>query len=75
VPNTSREKVTADAFWCAGDPHVSSNVLSLANLLCAPEIKNIPSEFTLCAGDNKKSGSPGIKKFKKSKNFKKTLKF
>jgi hypothetical protein len=39
-------------FGFAGDLHAGGNVLSLANLHCAPGIKKFTAgEFALCAGD------------------------
>jgi hypothetical protein len=57
---TSREKLIPVAlkmlipgeFGFAGDLHAGGNVLSLANLHCAPGIKKITAgEFSLCAED------------------------
>jgi hypothetical protein len=54
-------------FGFAGDLHASGNVLSLANLHCAPGIKNLPLANLHYAPGLKvipgelKSGAPGIK--------------
>jgi hypothetical protein len=61
-------------FGFAGDLHVGSNILSLANLLCVLGIQKIPLANLLCAPGIKvipgelESGSPGIKIQKIQKN-------
>jgi hypothetical protein len=63
-------------FGFADDLHAGDNVLSLANLPCAPVIQKIPLANLLCAPGIKvipgelESGSPGIKIQKIRKSLK-----
>jgi hypothetical protein len=92
LATTSREKLIPGAhkmlipgeFGFAGNLHAGDNVLSLANLHCAPGIKNLPLANLQYASGIKvipgelKSGSPGIKIQKSEKipkSQKKNLKF
>jgi hypothetical protein len=67
-------------FGFAGDLHADGNVLSLANLHCAPGIKKLPlANFLYASGikvipDELETGSPGIKFQKNSKKSKKSQK-